>query len=101
MVNSWYACGGCGRPVDKNATYCTHCNVILRGMRCSKCGSRKIDARPELYPINAFVRRACSIHRAAQPTSRVPMPNYAATSRPPPSKTGLAPLLSLACGMLS
>jgi len=46
MVNSWYACGGCGRPVDKNATYCTHCNVILRGMRCSKCG---YSGHPETF----------------------------------------------------
>ncbi len=33
-----YACGGCNRPVSKDATYCPHCNVLLRGMRCAKCG---------------------------------------------------------------
>ena len=33
-----YACGGCNRPVSKDATYCPHCNAVLRGMRCAKCG---------------------------------------------------------------
>ena len=33
-----YACGGCNRPVSKDATYCPHCNAVLRGMHCAKCG---------------------------------------------------------------
>ena len=33
-----YACGGCNWPVSKDATYCPHCNALLRGMHCTKCG---------------------------------------------------------------
>lgn len=44
----WVYCGDCGHERDVNPA-----NVPLPGdkrMKCSKCGSRKIDARPELYP---------------------------------------------------
>jgi hypothetical protein len=51
----WVYCTDCGRerdidpqslPIDAE----TPVPTVGKRMKCSACGSRKIDARPELYP---------------------------------------------------
>jgi hypothetical protein len=51
----WVYCTACGHERDINpATVplppATPVLEVGKHMKCSRCGSRKIDARPELYP---------------------------------------------------
>jgi hypothetical protein len=59
----WCYCRGCGRERDINpATVplpaATPVPDIGKRMKCSACGSRAIDAKPELYSGGVLVMRA-------------------------------------------
>ena len=51
----WVYCRDCGHERDVNPANVplpadTAVPEVSKRMKCSKCGSRKVDARPELYP---------------------------------------------------
>ena len=59
----WLYCRSCGHEVDLDpATLPLPADVpvpqIGQRMRCSVCGSKAIDAKPELYPGGVVAQRA-------------------------------------------
>jgi hypothetical protein len=59
----WVYCCDCYRERDVNPATVplppeTPVPEVGKKMKCSACGSRKIDAKPELYPAAASTRKA-------------------------------------------
>lgn len=51
----WVYCTNCGHerdviPATVSLPPATPVHDVAKHMRCSKCGSRKINTKPELYP---------------------------------------------------
>jgi hypothetical protein len=58
----WVYCTACGYECDINPATMplpgeTPVPEVGKHMKCSACGSRKIDARPELYPGGIMAKR--------------------------------------------